>query len=91
MIGKTESNEVREQCSRAEIAALTGFLLLLMIQESLSGIPGFRMIADTQLSHVIDKDLQENRPQVVVLLLAQLDVMGVAQGMGVKIKCCNTV
>ena len=64
-----ESGEIREQRSCTTLPAFTGFLSLLVIQESLLGIPGFRMIADTQLSHIINEDLQEDRPWVSVLLL----------------------
>ena len=56
-----------------------------MVQESLSGVPGFQVIADTQSSHVIVKDLWENSPQAVVMLLVELDVMGVSQACGLKL------
>ena len=62
-----------------------------MVQESLLGISGFQVIADTQSSHVIIKDLQENSPWVVVLLLAELDVMGVCQGTWVEVGCNNMI
>ena len=62
MIGEMESGMVLEECPQTALSSFTGFLLPLMVQESLLGIPGFRVIADTQLSHIINKDLQENRP-----------------------------
>ena len=73
------------------LSAFAGFLLLLMVKKSLLGIPGFGMIADTQLSHVIIKDLWENSPQAVVLLLMELDVMGVSQSVWIKVGCNNTI
>ena len=73
------------------LLSFAGFLLSLMVQKSLSGIPGFRVIADAQSSHVIIKDSQENSPEAVVLLLTELDVMGISQGTWVKVGCNDTI
>ena len=57
VIGEMESGKVREECPQTALSLFAGFLLSLMVQKSLLGIPGFGMIADTQLSHVILEDL----------------------------------
>ena len=47
MIGEMESSEVREECPQTTLLSFAGFLLSLMVQKSLSGIPGFDMVAKT--------------------------------------------
>ena len=91
MIGEVESSKVCEECPQTVLLSFAGFLLSLMVQKSLSGIPGFSVIADTQLSHIVVKDLQEKSPEAVVLFFAELDVMGISQGAQVKVGCNNTI
>ena len=74
-----------------ESSEIRGFLLSLVIQESLLGIPGFRVITDTQSSHIIIKDSQENNPEVVIPLLAELNVMGVCQSVWVEVGCNDAI